>query len=82
MVEDTVEYSGCNDDVGKDLVPLGKGFVGGKNGRGLFIASGKELKEEVGPLDIQGKATNLVNDEHLVLGKDFQLIGRTVLKMF
>ena len=81
VVKDTVEYSGCDGNVGKDLVPLGKGFVGGKDGRGLFIASGNELKEKVGPLDIHGKVTDLVNDEHLVFGKDLQLVRETVLKM-
>ena len=80
-MKDTVEDSGCNGDVGKDLVPLGEGFVGGKDGRGLFITSGNELKEQVGPLDIHGKVTDLVNDEHPVLGKDiFSLSGRRFSK--
>lgn len=45
------------------------------------MVSGNELKEKAGPLDIHGKVTDLVNDEHPVLGKDFQLVGQTVLKM-
>ena len=56
-------------------------FVGGKDGRGLFIASGNELEEKVGSLDIHRKVADLVNDEHPVLGQDFELVGQTILKV-
>ena len=39
------------------------------------------MKEEVCALNIQGKAADLVNDEHSVLGQNFELVGQTVLKM-
>ena len=48
-MQDTVEDSGGDGDIGKDLVPLGECFVGGKDGRGLFIASGNELKKRLAP---------------------------------
>lgn len=80
VVKETVGYSGCNGDVGKDHVALGEGFVGGKDGRSLFITSGNELKEKAGPLDIHGKVTDLVNDEHPELGKDYQVVWQRVLQ--
>lgn len=49
VVKDAVEDSEGDGDVGKDLVPLGEGFVGGKDGRSLFITFGNELKEKVYP---------------------------------
>ena len=55
MVKDAVEDSGGDGDVSKDLVPLGECFVRGEDGRGLFIASGNELKEEIGSLNIHGR---------------------------
>ena len=39
------------------------------------------MKEEVCALNIQGKAADLVNDEHSVLDQNFELVGQTVLKM-
>ena len=70
MYKRQVEDSGGDGDIGKDLVPLGECFVGGKDGRGLFIASGNELKEKIGSLDIHGKVADLINDEHPVLGEN------------
>ena len=70
VVKDAVEDSGGDGDVGKDLVPLGESFVRGEDGRGLFIASGNELKEKIGSLDIHGKVADLINDEHPVLGEN------------
>ena len=54
---------------------MGGCFVRGEDGRGFFIASGNELKEEIGSLNIHGKGADLINDEHPVLGKDFELVG-------
>ena len=81
MMQYPIQNGGGDGDIGKDLVPLGESFVGGKNGRGFLIPSGNELKEEVCALNIQGKAADLVNDEHSVLGQNFELVGQTVLKM-
>ena len=75
VVKGAVENSGGDGDVRKDLVLLGECFVRGEDGRGLFIASGNELKEKIGSLNIHGKVADLVNDEHPVLGKDFEFVG-------
>ena len=76
-MQDAVEDSGGDGDVSKDLVPLGECFVRGEDGRGLFIASGNELKEEIGSLNIHGKVTDLVI---LYLARIFSLSGRRFSK--
>ena len=45
MMQGAVQDGGGNGDVGKDLVPLREGFVGGKDGRRFFIPSGNKLEE-------------------------------------
>ncbi len=51
VVQDTVENGGGNSNVGENLVPLGEGFVGSKDGGGFLITSGDELEEQIGALD-------------------------------
>ncbi len=45
MMQGAVQDGGGNGDVGKDLVPLREGLVGGKDGRRFFIPSGNKLEE-------------------------------------
>ncbi len=66
VMQDTVKDRGVDRDVGKDLVPLGEGLVGDKDGGSLLIASGNELEKEVCALDVHGEVADLVNDEHSV----------------
>ena len=40
-----------------------------------------QLEEQVCALDIHRKIADLVNDEHPVLGQNFELVRQTVLKM-
>ena len=47
VMQDTVQDSGGNGDVGKDLVPLGEGLVGSENGGCLLIASGQQSGNRV-----------------------------------
>lgn len=74
VMQNTVEDGGSDGDIGKNLVPLGEGFVGGKDGGGLLVTSGDELKEEICALDIHGEIANFVNNKHPVLCKDFELV--------
>ncbi len=80
VVQDTVENGGGNCNVGKNLVPLGEDFVGGKDDGSFLIPSGDELEEQIGTLDIHRKIANLINDEHPVLGQDLELVRQTVFK--
>ena len=81
MVQNTVQDSGGDGNIGKDLVPLEEGLVGGKDGGRFFIPSGNELEEQIGALDVHREITNLVNDEHPVLGQHPELVRQTVLKV-
>ena len=81
VMQDAIQDCGGNGDVGKDLVPLGEGLVRGEYGRRLLIPSDDQLEEQVCALNIHGEIANLVNDEHPVLGQDFELVGQAVLEM-
>ena len=81
VMQDTIQDGGGDGDVGKDLVPLGEGLVGGKNGGRFLIPSGNELEEQVCTLDIHREIADFVDDEHPVLGQNLELIRQTVLKV-
>ena len=81
VMQYTIQNSGGDGDVGKDLVPLGEGLVGGKNGGRFLIPSGNELEKEICALDIHREIADFVDDEHPVLGQDLELVRQAVLKM-
>lgn len=43
MMQDTIQNRGGNDDIGKRLIPLGKGLCEGENGRYFLVPPGNEL---------------------------------------
>ena len=81
MMQDTIQDGGGNGDVGKDLIPLGEGLIGGEDGGGLLIASGNQLEEQICALNVHGEIADFVNNEHLVLGEDFELVRQAIFKM-
>lgn len=81
VVQNMVEDRRGDGDIGKDLIPLGKGLVGGKDCRDLLIPSGNELEEQVRPLNIHWEITDFVDDKQLVFAQCFELIWQTVFKM-
>ena len=81
VMQDAVQDGGGDGDIGKDLVPLREGFVGGKDGRRFFIPSGNKLEEQVCALDVHGEVADLVDDKHPVLGENLELVRQTVFKM-
>ena len=81
VMQNAIQDSGGNRNIGKDLVPLGEGLIGSEDGGGLLIAPGNQLEEKVGALDVHREIANLVNDQHLVSGEDFQPVRQAVLKM-
>ena len=81
VVQDTIQDSGGDGDVGKDLIPLGEGFIGSEDGGGLLIAPGNQLEKQICPLNIHRKIADFVDNEHPVLGQHFELIRQAVLKM-
>ena len=81
VMQDAVQDGGGDGDIGKDLVPLREGFVGGKDGRRFFIPSGNKLEEQVCALDVHGEVADLVDDKHPVLGENLELVRQAVLKV-
>ncbi len=80
-MQDAVQDSGGDGDIGKYLVPLGKSLVGGKDGGRFLIPPGNQLEEQVCALDIYREAAELVDDKHPVLGENFELVRQTVFEM-
>ena len=81
VMQYTSQDGGGNRNISKDLIPLGEGFVGGKNGGRFLIPSGNELEEQVCALDIHKETADFVDDEHPVLSQNLEFIRRTVLKL-
>ena len=81
VMQDTIQDGGGDGDAGKDLVLLGEGLAGGKDGGGLFIPSCNKLEEQIRPLDVHEEIASLVYDKHPVLGQDLELVRQTVLEM-
>ena len=81
VMQDTIQDSGGDGDVGKDLIPLGEGLVGGKDSGRFLVPPGNELKEQACTLDVHGEVADFVDDEHPVLGQNLELVRQAVLKM-
>ena len=81
VIQYAIQDSGGDGNVGKDLVPLGEGLVEGKDAGRFLIPPSNELEEQIGALNIHGEITNLVDDEHSILGQYPELVQQAVLKM-
>ena len=80
VMQDTLQDSEGNGDVGKDLVPLGEGLVGGEDSGGLLIASGNQLEKQICALNVHREIADFVDNQHPVLGENFLLTFMAVLK--
>ena len=81
VMQDAIQNSGGNGDVGKDLVPLGEGLARCKDSGRFLVLPGNELKEEVCTLNVHEKVTNFIDNKQPVLGQDLELVRQAVLKM-
>ena len=81
VMQDTIQDSGGNGDVGKDLVPLGEGLIGSEDGGGLLIASGNQLEKQISALNVHGEIADFVDNQHPVLGQHFELVRQAVFIM-
>ena len=81
VMQNPVQDSGGNGDVGKDFVPLGEGLIGSEDGGGLLIPPGNQLEEEISPLNVHREVSNLINNEHSVLGQHFEFVWQAVVEM-
>ena len=81
VMQNAIEDSGGNGDVGKDLVPLREGLIGSEDGGGLLITPGNQLEEQIRALDVHREIPDLINNQHPVPGEDFKPVRQAVLKM-
>ena len=62
VMQDTIQDSGGEGDVGKKLVPLGEGLIGSEDGGCLFIPPGNQLEKQICTLNVHREIANLIND--------------------
>ena len=63
MVHDAVDHGRGDDLVAEDVAPAGEGQVRGQDQRGVFVAAGNQLDEQVGGVLFEGDVSDFVGDE-------------------
>ena len=66
MVDDPVDHRGSDDLVTEDTSPAGERKVAGQDQRGVFVARGDELEEQVRGVLFEGQVADLVDDDQPV----------------
>ena len=61
MVDDAVDHRGSDGLVAEDTTPAAEGQVGCEDQRGVFVATGHELEEEVRGVLLEGQVADLVD---------------------
>lgn len=54
VVDDAVDHGGGDGLVAEDAAPSAEGQVGGQNQRGVLVAGGDQLEEQVGGVLLEG----------------------------
>lgn len=62
MVHDAVDHRCRHQVVTEDVAPAGEGQVRGQDQRGVFIAAGDELEEQIGSILFEGDVLVGVTD--------------------
>jgi len=77
VVEQAVEHGGGQNAIaGEGLVPRPEAEVGGHDGRGLFIAGGDDLEEQMGLLALQREVADLGDDQQAVAAQGSEGVGQ------
>lgn len=63
VVDDAVDHRRGDDLITEYVSPAGEGQVRGQNQRGVFVAAGDQLEEQVGRVLLEGDVADLVDDE-------------------
>lgn len=63
MVDDAVNHGGGDDLVAEDIAPAGEGQVGRQDQRGVFVAAGYQLEEQVRGVSFERDVSGLVDDD-------------------
>src|SRR5882672_11353931 len=79
VMEDPVQDGGGDDPVAEDLPPAAEALVAGEDHGAALVAAADELKEQVGPVAIDGQIADLVHDEQAGHRVDLELVVQTAL---
>ena len=79
MVEHPVEDRGGNQAITEDLAPRGEALVAGQDHGPALVAAGDQLKDQVGPLALDGQGTDLVDDQQLGHGVELEFLLQAVV---
>ena len=63
MVHDAVDHGRGDDLVSEHVTPAGEWQVGGQDQRGVFVAAGDQLEEQVRGVLLEGDVADFVDDE-------------------
>ena len=63
VVDDAVDHGGGDGVVAEDVAPAGEGQVAGQDDRGVLVAAGDELEEQVRGVLLEGDVAHLVDDQ-------------------
>ena len=66
VVDDEDDHRGGYDLVTEDIVPAGEAQVRGQDQRGMFIAGGHELEEQVRGVLFEPDVADLIDDDQTV----------------
>ncbi len=75
VVDDAVDHRGGDGLVSEDAAPAGERQVAGEDQRGVFVAGGDELEEQVRGVLLEGEVADLVDDDQPVAAQPGELLG-------
>ena len=73
-MDDAVDHRGGDGLVAEDAAPAAEGQVGCEDQRGVFVAAGHELEEQVRGVLLEGQVADLVDDDQPVAPQPGQLV--------
>ena len=73
-MDDAVDHRGGDGLVAEDAAPAGERQVRGQDQRGVFVAGGDELEEQVRGVLLEGQVADLVDDDQPVAAQPGELV--------
>ena len=73
-MDDAVDHRGGDGLVAEDAAPAGERQVAGQDQRGVFVAGGDELEEQVRGVLFEGQVADLVDDDQPVAAQPGQFL--------
>ena len=76
VVDDAVDHGRGDDLVAEDVSPAGEGQVLGQDQRGVLVAGGDELEEQVRGVLLERDVADLVDDDQSVAAQPDEFLGQ------